>query len=295
MARDEINPEKGKQLPLFEFSQDNLNKLEQYPSKSNTDTSDFGRYIVYVDESGDHSLNSIDENYPVFVLAFCVFQKRHYSEAIVPALEKLKFNHFGHDQVILHEHEIRKRIGLFNFSGDRSHHEKFMQDLTDIVNFGNFILISAVIDKRRLTRQYADSNAYHIALTICMDALFEFLQEKNEQQKKTHVVFECRGKKEDKELELEFRRVCDGANQHSINMPFEIIFSDKKAMSTGLQLADLVARPIGLNTYRPNQENRAFYELKNKFYCDSGRDGAGEGYAGVGLNIFPTPKSEKPR
>lgn len=295
MATDHKNAENDGQLPLFEFSEDNLAILKHHPGRSDSSVSDFGKYIVYVDESGDHSLKSIDENYPVFALAFCVFHKRHYSEAIVPALEKFKFKHFGHDQVILHEQEIRKRKGIFNFSGDRSHHEQFIQDLADIMSFGNFILISTVIDKNNLSRQYTNYNAYHIALTLCMDALFEFLKEKEQEEHKTHVVFECRGKKEDRELELEFRRVCDGNNQHGIKMPFEILFSDKKAMSSGLQLADLVARPIGLNTYRPDQKNRAFDALKVKFYCDSGRDGAGEGYEGVGLNIFPPPKSEKPR
>ena len=29
----------------------------------------FSDYVVYVDESGDHSLTSIDADYPVFVLA----------------------------------------------------------------------------------------------------------------------------------------------------------------------------------------------------------------------------------
>jgi hypothetical protein len=32
----------------------------------------FSEYIVYVDESGDHGLETIDPNYPVFVLAFCI-------------------------------------------------------------------------------------------------------------------------------------------------------------------------------------------------------------------------------
>ena len=109
------------------------------------------------------------------------------------------------------------------------------------------------------------------------------------------MVVECRGKKEDAELELEFRRVCDGSNRFGKILPFDILFSDKKAMSTGLQLADLVARPIGLNKLKPRQQNRAFDLLKYKFYCDQGREGVGSGYEGVGLKIFPTPKSEKPR
>ena len=32
-------------------------------------------HIVYVYESGDHSVTSIDQAYPIFALAFCVFRK----------------------------------------------------------------------------------------------------------------------------------------------------------------------------------------------------------------------------
>lgn len=52
-------------------------------------------------------------------------------------------------------------------------------------------------------------------------------------------------------------------------------------MSSGLQLADLVARPIGLKTLRPGQENRAFESLQPKFYCEGERCSVGEGYEGV--------------
>ncbi|HSX37550.1 MAG TPA: DUF3800 domain-containing protein [Chlamydiales bacterium] len=63
--------------------------------------SEYSDYIIYVDESGDHGLASIDENYPVFVLCFCSFLKRYYSEQVTPALRVLKFETFGHDMVIL--------------------------------------------------------------------------------------------------------------------------------------------------------------------------------------------------
>ena len=46
-------------------------------------------YIVYVDESGDHGLLSIDPQYPVFVLAFCVFHKEDYRLIASPALQDL--------------------------------------------------------------------------------------------------------------------------------------------------------------------------------------------------------------
>jgi hypothetical protein len=109
------------QLPLFEFDAKNLEKMDRHQPSTQVGESENSKYIVYVDESGDHSLQSIDQQYPVFVLAFCVFHKRHYSEVIVPALEKFKFNHFGHDQDVLHENEIRRRTGMFNIFKSRTH------------------------------------------------------------------------------------------------------------------------------------------------------------------------------
>lgn len=282
------------ELPLFEFDDKNINKVKQHLVVSDEE-SEYSKYIVYVDESGDHSLQSIDENYPIFVLAFCVFHKRHYSEVVVPALEKFKFNHFGHDQVVLHENEIRRRKNLFKILNHKEYQAKFLGQLTDIIEYSNFILISTTIDKREIKHLNPDDNAYHIALGMCMDSLHVFLSEKQQQDKKTHIVVECRGNKEDNELELEFRRICDGNNRLNQSLPLEIIFSDKKVMSSGLQLADLVARPIGLHTLKPEQPNRAFDILKEKFFCDGGRGKLGQGYMGVGMKIYPMPKSEKPR
>lgn len=261
-------------------------------------TAPVGRYsnfVVYVDESGDHGMQTLDPNYPVFVLALCVFYKRHYSEKVVPALHKFKFNHFGHDLVVLHEHEIRKEKGDFKFPS-REHKDQFLSELTDIIEASNFILISCVIDKAKLRdRGETDDNPYHLALGFCLETLYELLQEKNQDSTLTHVVVECRGKKEDNELELEFRRICDGANRLGISLPFDIVFADKKVDSPGLQLADLVARPVGMSVLRPGQENRAFEVLKRKFFCSGGREKLGEGFENWGLKLFPPQKSERPR
>ena len=255
----------------------------------------FSDYVVYVDESGDHSLASIDKDYPVFVLALCIFHKRHYAEKIIPAVEKLKFNYFGHDSVVLHENEIRKQKGDFAFLNHRPTRDEFMERLSSIMDASNFILIACVVDKARVSKSgNADSNPYHIALGICLEALREFLAEKAQDQVKTHVLVECRGKKEDAELELEFRRICDGDNPGNRILPFDIVFADKKTNLAGLQLADLVARPVGLNYIRPAQANQAFELLKKKFFCDGGRASVGSGYENVGLMVHPLQKAKSP-
>jgi hypothetical protein len=255
----------------------------------------FSDYVVYVDESGDHSLESVDPDYPIFVLAFCVFHKRHYSEKIIPAVEKLKFNYFGHDSVVLHEHEIRKQKGVFAFLSHQPTRIEFMDKLSSIMDASNFILIGCVVDKVRLSRaEGTHSNPYHIALGVCMESLRNFLAEKGQDQRQTHVVVECRGKKEDAALELEFRRMCDGENTGNRQLPFSVVFADKKTNLAGLQLADLVARPIGVNYIRPTQKNQAFEMLKRKFYCAGGRECVGCDFENVGLMIYPPKKAKDP-
>ncbi len=155
------------------------------------DMEPFGGYLVFVDESGDHGLASVDPNYPVFVLDFCVFKKSDYTEAMCPALQRLKFTFWGHDEVVMHE-------------------------------------------------------------------------------------------KEDNQLELAFRRICDGSNALGQRLPFGLVMIPKAANSCGLQVADLVARPIGIKVLRPTQANRAFDIVETKFR----RSPAGE-VKGCRLKVFP--------
>jgi hypothetical protein len=92
---------------------------------------EFGEYIVYVDESGDHSMTSIDENYPIFSLAFCVFKKADYVRIAVPAMQEFKFRWFGHDTVVMHEADIVKRRGPFHFLQYDKIRSRFMDDRGD--------------------------------------------------------------------------------------------------------------------------------------------------------------------
>lgn len=243
----------------------------------------FSDYIVYVDESGDHGLTTIDPYYPVFVLVFCIFKKCDYINVAIPLLQLFKFAHFGHDQVILHETDIRKDRGDFAFLKSQAVKTAFLDELTSIIQKSPFILVSTVIKKEAYRQRYtAPENPYHVALRFSLERIYYFLTEQQANLGATHIVVEKRGKSEDDELELEFRRVCDGFNYLQKSLPFELVFADKKSNSTGLQLADLIARPIGLHVLKPEQENRAFAIIDGKFY----RNGKGI-KVGYGLKCFP--------
>lgn len=244
---------------------------------------EFSEYIVYVDESGDHGLGSIDPGYPVFVLAFCIFQKAAYLAEVAPRIQQFKFRHFGHDIAILHEVDIRKDRGDFKFLKGPGLKRAFIEELTEIIKSSPFALICVVIDKTKLRRNYRfPANPYHIALEYGLERVFAFLAKKRQDRRLTHIVVESRGKREDRELELEFRRVVGGDNYGNARFPFQLIFADKKSNSAGLQLADLFARPVGMSVWKPAQENRAFEVLKAKF----DRNANGE-IRGWGLKVFP--------
>ena len=239
-------------------------------------------FIVYVDESGDHSLDSIDPDYPVFVLSFCVFRKSEYVNRVTPAIRDLEFRTFGHDMVVLHESDIRRKKGAFSRLG-REPREGFLNDLTDIIAKADFQLVAVVIDKRKLKDRYArPTHPYHLALEFGLERIYRLLRSAQQDDALTYVVCEARGAREDTELELAFRRIRDGENYFRGALPFDLIIADKRVNSEGLQLADLTARPIGLSVLRPEQENRAAQILEAKFY----RDSAGN-KRGTGLKVFP--------
>lgn len=243
----------------------------------------FGEYIVYVDESGDHGLRNINPDYPVFVLAFCIIHKQEYLNQIVPKIQELKFRYFGHDMVILHEAEIRKSKKPFDILLNPHVRRDFMTDLSAIIENSPFTLVASCILKNEFSQRHGvDSNPYHIAMEFGLERVFMELQSRGQRAQLTHVVFEQRGLQEDQALELEFRRIKDRSRMEGLGETLDIVMASKQVNSAGLQLADMVARPIGRHLLNPDQPNRAFEILEAKF-----RHSRAGQVRGWGLKVYP--------
>lgn len=248
----------------------------------------FSDYLVFVDESGDHGMATINPDFPLFALAFCVFPKGAYIDRVTTELRRLKVEIFGHDLVILHEHDIRKKAGAFAMMS-KEPREAFLNRLTTIIDAAEFKLVVVVIDKRELHLTDASTaNPYHLALLFGLERVHRLLVEQGQGSRITHFVVEARGKREDTELELEFRRICEGENGLAQPLPFKLIMADKRTNSEGLQIADMVARPVAISVLRPDQPNRAMTILQSKLW--RGQDGQ---VMGKGLKCFPE-KNERP-
>lgn len=242
----------------------------------------FSDYLVFVDESGDHNLAQIDPQFPVFVLLFAIIRKADYVERICPSLQKFKFEFWGHDEVVLHEHEIRKPRGDFLFLMQRPIRERFLAALSAQMIALPATVVAVVIDKPAFLAGYRHPvNPYDYALETGLERVFRHLTSVD-QTGTTAIVVEKRGKREDAELELAFRRVCDGNNATGKSFPFQLVMVPKASNSAGLQLTDLMARPVALHHLRPDQPNQAYDIIKTKFRRSP--DGTIEGW---GLKRLP--------
>ena len=234
----------------------------------------FSDYIVYVDESGDHGVANIDSYYPIFVLTFCVFKKHHYCNVVLPAMCAFKMKYWGHNNIILHEMDIRhKKKTEYIFLNQPKIYKEFMNDIAHIMTKLEFFHITTIIDKTEIKDTLHENNIYELALLFCMEQLHVQLMP-SQRHKKVEIIVESRGKKEDNELELEFRRILIGQQKtlatktdfQDIEYNFNI--HEKKENITGLQISDLIARPIGLHHLKPHQPNKAYdiINAKNNRY-----------------------------
>jgi len=240
--------------------------------------------IVYLDETGDHSLEKEDKDFPVFALVMMVCDEEAYREIFVPMVNRLKFDYFRHECVIIHSRDIRKAQGDFGFLTDPSARQPFYERINEIMSMPGYDLIATVIRKQTHKVKYGRyaANPYDLALTFALERLLALLE--SEGQKEVYLIAEARGKKEDDELRLSFlNTVTYGTDYISPErfkrIKFHLRFKPKVMNVVGTQLADLAAYPIARYVINPERSLPAYNVIKDRFY-------RGPGWV-RGLKIFP--------
>ncbi len=201
--------------------------------------------LVYVDESGSPSSSHTDPNYPIFVMVACVFEPEQYATCLLPAVSELKIRHLGSDSPVLHESEIRKRLGIFNFKGDIQARTTFIEGLSRVVQDCVPRVVAAVV-------RHSDSGR-DVDL-VALKALWSGFRHHGADP--SHWIFERRGKREDAAVSRAFDSLKLSGATHE--------FVAKGRGLAGLEMADMLARPIGLSVLRPTQPNRALEGLRER-------------------------------
>lgn len=239
--------------------------------------------VVYLDETGDHSLELIDKDFPVFGVVLMICDIDVYIDRIVPAVCRLKFDYFGHEGVVLHSREIRRAQGEFGFLTSPSKRQPFYRRVNQIMSL-DYRLIASFIRKQRHKNRYGEraEHPYELALTFALERLLPLLE--SEEQSDVQIIAESRGKREDDELRLGFLQVInDGtgyvSSERFKRIGFRLEFRKKGSNLIGTQIADLAAYPIARHIIDKDKDNPAYEIVKSKFY-------RGPGLV-WGLKIFP--------
>jgi len=193
--------------------------------------------MVFLDEAGDHSMDPVDKDFPVFVLVFVLCDADKYVSELVPAFTGFKVKYFGHDGAILHSRDIRKAIGDFAFLQVPDKREVFYSDLNNLMTAAAFELIAIAILKQTHKERYGKAcrNPYELALEFGMERLKSYLEELG--QKEVTLLAEARGKNEDDALRLAFLQLLKhGSYCHQFrSIDFNLKFVSKKANVLGHQ------------------------------------------------------------
>ena len=223
--------------------------------------------MVFLDEAGDHSLDPVDKDFPVFVLVFVLCEANEYANVLLPAFTRFKIKYFGHDGVVLHSRDIRKAIGDFAFLQIPEKRESFYADLNLLMTEAKFELIAIAILKQSHKDRYGKAcrNPYELALEYGMERLKSYLEELG--QKEVTLLAEARGKNEDDALRLAFLQLLKyGSYYHDFkSIQFDLKFVSKKANVLGHQIADLCAYPIARRVIGPTKSQTAFQIVQTKF------------------------------
>lgn len=239
---------------------------------------------MFLDESGDHSLDKIDQQYPVFTLAGCIFEKEYYQSTAVPLINKLKIDIFGNKEIVLHSYDIRKSKGDFKELLNPIKRNEFIERMNKLMSTLEFTIISSCIRKNLLVDKYPKPNdPYDLAFSFLIERYVNFLIQADAVGE---FSLESRGRKENSDLMDVYNLYKTTGNKYCYPFLFNAVidgisFVEKVKNINGHQIADLVAYPIARHCMR-SDNNPAFNVIKNKFR----RSNYGE-MQGFGYKEFP--------
>ncbi len=233
--------------------------------------------LVFIDESGDHNLdlNNSDNQYNVFVLVAICFKDQQCYRNFDMEFKSLKKAFFGTDQFILHTSEItrpnksRNELNLkFN---SRNFRQEFYTAVNDIIERTDFVVIPRAIDKTKFVDRYTDipPDPYLFSFDYILNRIFFDTPRRS----KIMIYPEERCAAENQRLITLYERVSKiGTKFISAReirkriSKFELI--SKNQNFSGLELADLIASPIGRHIIgkKPRLGHEVSYSvIKKKF------------------------------
>lgn len=240
--------------------------------------------LMFLDESGDHSLDKIDPQYPLFVLAGVILDEEYAKTTLEEKLRVFKLDLFGTNDIVLHTADITRNRGGFERMKEPEFRHRFYERLNGLIGSLEFKVVACAIQKDEHLKRYGLSaiDPYLLSLHVLVE---RFIFEVNTERTEGTIIAESRGGTLDNELELAFLNLKIQGTRYvqasEIRRKIQgLVFKDKQRNVAGLQLADLVATPIGRFVVG-KEIKEDFRIIERKFRMFRGK------YHGAGLVILP--------
>lgn len=211
-------------------------------------------FRLYIDESGDHTFNRVDEDAHRYLAVLGVWfrQGKPYLD-FVRELQELKDRIFGprpDDPVIFHREDIVNRRGPFWRLNQPEIAKEFGDGILKLVSEGRFRVCCIVIDKQTHQEKTYRSlfHPYHYCLAALLDRYVGLLARS---AYRGDVLAESRGGAEDRQLKEAFKRFYHAGTRfhppdklQRVLTSREIKLKKKTHCIAGLELADILANPV---------------------------------------------------
>lgn len=240
--------------------------------------------ILFLDESGDHNLSTVDPQYPLFVLGGVIMEQDIAERVLPQRFSIFKRKHFGRDDIILHTADMVRNRNGFERMIEADFRNAVYDDLNDMLRGLDFMVVACSIRKDIHLAKYglAALDPY----LMSMDVIVERFCFELGGQGRGVILAERRDPTLDRELELAWLNLkIQGTKyikaKHVDARVQSLNLRSKSENIAGLQLADLVVTPIGRHVLG-KKEKEDFRVVRDKFRMNT----MGE-YRGFGLVVLP--------
>ena len=273
---------------------------KRFPVKERLDTDPPPRrFYLFLDECGTHPLTPQDDPFSMFCLNGIVVDLERFA-AFDRIWKTWKAKWLGSAHELVHEPDVRKRRRTF-YHESPAQTQAIQDALAAQLAELDFWCIAAVIDKREFSKRFGTGqvddflprSGYLMCLDFVLERFVQFLHVVGDDANGL-VVAESRGLREDAEVHAEFFRLQLEGTQWQPEQCFRgplkpsIDFKRKDRNDSGLQIADLAARPIAEKARDPSSTPDRWQVISGKIY-----DGGKGRRSSYGMKIFPTPESEE--
>jgi len=249
---------------------------------------------LFIDESGDHSLDRIDPQYPIFVLGGCIVDLDYHDSQMTIDLSLYKRDLFGRDDFIIHTADIVRRRGIFRSLTDKAFREKFYKETNELMALLEYKVVACAIKKEDHLRRYglAAVDPYLLSLKILVER-FVYEIKQNPIIAKGIIVAESRDETLDNQLRLAWMELRTTGTEYVSASEVRQFVSDlnirvKAQDIAGLQIADLIVSPIGRHII--GKSPKADWGIIQQKL----RKGVHGGYMGFGLVVLPKKEKAAP-